>query len=81
MKKKSTQAKQQILEAISLAKQERESLIKKKEPLDRKLVKNYKLIEKLNDELSKLELTETKSLSEQFEYFLFEDGRVSSVRI
>ena len=81
MKKKSTQAKQQILEAISLAKQERESLIKKKEPIDRKLVKNYKLIEKLNDELSKLELTETKSLSEQFEYFLFEDGRVSSVRI
>ena len=80
MKKQLSQTKEQIIEAISIAKQEREALFKKKEPIDHKLVKNYKLIEQLNDELSKIEVVEPKTTKEKIDYFLFADGQVSGVR-
>jgi len=72
--------KDQLIKELEAASLEREKLFKKREPIDVKIKSNYELIDRLKDKITALEVKEPKSLEEKIEYFLFEDGNVSSTR-
>jgi len=63
-------SKDQIVETLNKAKSIRREYFAEKEQIDKKLTQNYKIIEKLRDQLTEIELKELKTEQEKIEYFL-----------
>lgn len=65
--------KQEILNKIQQVTQERESLFELKKPIDEKLHKTHNQLDRLRNQLSNLELKETRTEEETLIYFLTEN--------